>query len=197
MIYLLRKKMNLTYYGDSYDLVKRFFCLQLKTLKYKVVVDPTFTDLDDWTIDDKQKFFLLIGARPANGADGKKPSALFIDPDTGVREKRGTKHVTFERLAEEIKKHALVFAFDQAFSRGGDVGTAMRSKFSGVAKRGACYCMYYTSHAHFLFVALKKEPLDQFREHLVELGLPALDSIAEASERSGLTPVVHARPTRR
>jgi len=43
--------VNTKYLGDSYDLVKRFFCRELKNLGYQVVADPMFTG--SWT-DEEQ-----------------------------------------------------------------------------------------------------------------------------------------------
>jgi hypothetical protein len=57
--------MNPSFFGDSYDLVKRFFCVQLAALGYEVVVDPMFTG--EWRELDHQ-FFRLIGARPLDEA---------------------------------------------------------------------------------------------------------------------------------
>lgn len=35
--------MNRKFFGDSYDIVKRFFCVELAALGYSVEVEPMFT----------------------------------------------------------------------------------------------------------------------------------------------------------
>ena len=51
--------MNPDFLGDSYDLVKRFFCHELTALGYVVVIDPMFTGT--WN-EREQDFYRLIGA---------------------------------------------------------------------------------------------------------------------------------------
>ena len=50
--------MNPSFIGDSYDLVKRFFCFELRALGYKVVVDPMFTG--EWKGRECDFFSLLV-----------------------------------------------------------------------------------------------------------------------------------------
>jgi hypothetical protein len=162
--------MNPKYLGDSYDLVKRFFCRELSCLGYSVAVDAMFTGT--WGADE-QEFYRLIGANPlASGALRPVRTALFLDPDTGINERGSKQHASFDRLVRETTRHELVFAFDQSFSRQAKAAETIRTKLSALRSRG-CHAMYYDSHARFVFVANQRPALDELQLHLVALGLPA------------------------
>src|SRR5438128_1582558 len=101
--------MNQSYLGDSYDLVKRFFCFELSTLGYKVVGDPMFTGT--WRGREREFFFSLIRVAMDDAAPPHlAPTALFVDPDKGINHRGSTQHVSFDRLAQETLSHALVFS---------------------------------------------------------------------------------------
>lgn len=162
--------MRPEFLGDSYDIVKRFFCETLQSLGYTVYVDPLFTG--HWSGQEKIFYRFLgvepyAGVKPANGS-----TALLLDPDTGVNERGGSSHVSYERLIGESTKHSVVFAFDQAFSRAGEAGPKLQAKLDKIAQRG-CAALYYASHAHFLFISRERERLDQLRGALLSRGLPA------------------------
>lgn len=161
--------MNPAYFGDSYDLVKRFFCGELRRLGYSVVVNPMLTG--SWS-GSEQQFYRLIGALPdMPPRERTSPCALFLDPDTGVHQKASKKHISLHQLVLATSSHALVFSFDQSFSRQAKPGVAMREKLAAIEAEG-CHGMYYDSHARFLFAAAQEEPLHELRTHLVSLGLP-------------------------
>jgi len=161
--------MNPSFLGDSYDLVKRFFCFELRALGYRVIVDPMFTGA--WKGRERE-FFSLIGvAMDATAPPHSARTALFVDPDTGVKHKGSTQHVSFDRLAQEASSHALVFSFDHSFSRQAKPIEVMKAKLSALKDR-SCHAMYYDSHARFLFVSKHEKPLRELRTHLVSLGLP-------------------------
>ena len=163
--------MNPDFFGDSFDLVKRFFCQELVKLGYTVSVDPMFTG--DWK-GREQDFFRLICAQPELSTNESRHTALFIDPDTGVRKNSGRQHVSFDRLLKEASSNALVFSFDQSFSRQAKPAdlVMLRSKLAAIEAQG-CYGMYYNSHARFLFVSSQQVRLYELRDHLVSLGLPS------------------------
>jgi hypothetical protein len=162
--------MNLAFFGDSYDLVKRFFCGELSSLGYSVAVDPMFTGA--WGGAERD-FYRLIGVAPdASPGRSSNSTALFLDPDTGVRGTAGTQHVSFGRLAEQASNHTLVFSFDQSFSHQLDPVVVMTEKLAALQALG-CHAMYYNSHARFLFAAKQKGAIDELRDHLVSLGMPA------------------------
>lgn len=161
--------MNLEYFGDSYDLVKRFFVQELCALEYEVAIDPLCTG--DWD-GAEEDFFRLVGARHrtdvANGSDRR---ALLLDPDTGVNGKGGKRHVSFSQVVDEARDFSVVFAFDQAFSRQGNSSEMIQEKVRMLRSLGA-YPMYYDSHARFLFVSLRHDLIHELWHHLVKIGLP-------------------------
>ena len=161
--------MNPDFLGDSFDLVKRFFCQELAKLGYAVSVDPMFTG--DWK-GQEQAFFRLICAQPELSANESKHTALFIDPDTGVRENGGKQHVSFDRLLKEASSNTLVFSFDQSFSRQAEPDKVMVRKLATIKAQWR-HGMYYNSHARFLFVSSQQVRLRELRDHLVSLGLPS------------------------
>ena len=164
--------MNPEYLGDSYDIVKRFFCHELSILGYAVVIDAMLTG--NWSKDSEQKFHRFIGAEPQVGAPPiHARTSLFLDPDTGINAKGGKQHVSFDRLAREATDYKLVFAFDQSFSRQVKAKMVMREKLLDLASRG-CHAMYYDSHARFVFVTREGAALDELHSHLLSLGMPAL-----------------------
>ncbi len=167
--------MNPKYFGDSYDIVKRFFCSEIARLGYSIVVDPMFTG--DWR-DTKGDFLRFIGASlPAAVPNHLHRIALFLDPDTGVSRKSSKQHLSLTQLAEAALEHNLVFAFDQSFSRQQDPNLVMQEKMSLLQGRG-CHAMYYNSHARFLFVSTEEQQIIELRSHLVSLGLPPSRFIA-------------------
>ena len=161
--------MNPDYFGDSYDLVKRFFCRELSLLGYSVAVDPMLTGI--WSANERE-FYRLIGAEPVESTTPiPKRAALFLDPDTGINEKGGKQHASFDRLARGTANYELVFAFDQSFSRQEKAKDVMRGKLSALRARG-CHGMYYDSHARFVFVATERSVLNELQLQLLSLGLP-------------------------
>lgn len=157
--------MNPKYFGDSYDIVKRFFCAELNTLGYTIIVEPMFTG--EW--NGKENMFLkFIGASLTSS---HRLTALFIDPDTGVNRKPSNQHISLIQLKEAASKYELVFSFDQSFSRQHDAKVIMTEKLNFLREQG-CHAMYYDSHARFLFVATKELTLKEFQFHLESLGLP-------------------------
>ena len=158
--------MNPKYFGDSYDIVKRFFCAQLSELGYYLVIDPMLTG--PWS-DNEASFYQFIGADPSR-AEGPN-TAIFFDPDTGVSHRATTQHLSLERLAQATQRHGLAFSFDQSFSRQHSPADVMQKKLIALHALGA-FGMYYDSHARFLFAASSPEPLSRLKNHLAALGLP-------------------------
>lgn len=162
--------MHPRFLGDSYDIVKRFFCHELRALGYDVVAEPIFTG--EWNDKGAAGYFRLIGARPRElDAPISAHSALFFDPDTGVNKKGGSRHLSFDTLATAVSNCELAFAFDQSFARGRSSADVMAEKLAELRQRD-CHAMYYSSHAHFIFVSARQSPLAALREHLVSLGMP-------------------------
>ena len=162
--------MNPLYLGDSADIVKRFFCGVLRGLGYTVYIDPMFTGA--WTGEDAA-FGRFIGATHILHRDpaiGK--SALFFDPDTGIKDTQTTAHLSFDRLAQALDEHPVAFAYDQAFSRNTDPRGQMTQKLTEMRTR-QCGGFYYDALTRFLFVARDPAVLSGLQTQLAELGLPA------------------------
>jgi hypothetical protein len=162
--------MNPAFFGDSFDLVKRFFVQELSTLGYRVVADLMLTG--EWGGNERE-FYRLVGVEPHTSLpESSTQTALFLDPDTGISRKDGPRHVSFGRIAQEAQRHALIFSFDQSFSRQAKPEAIMREKLMALEALG-CYGMYYNSHARFLFASAQRQRLHELRMHLLSLGLPA------------------------
>jgi hypothetical protein len=170
--------MHPDHFGDSYDIVKRFFCQELRAAGYEVFADPMFADGAEIPAT---AYHRLLGAAPVRRRVSRG-SALFLDPGTGVRQRGGRRHISFDRLAEEAKRYALVFAFDQSFSRGESDSTVMR-KLRPIAELGCC-AMYYSSHAHFVFVARRAATIRRLRLRLMQSGLPESRLVVELKDLS-------------
>ena len=164
------RAVNPTYFGDSYDLVKRFFCEQLSSLGYTVSIEAMLTG--EWAGAEVDFFKLICAAPLAAETSPKESTAVFVDPDTGVHSKASLRHVSLSRLVELSSQYPLVFAFDQSFSRQAKFPGSLLAKLAQLEQLGV-HGMYYNSHARFLFVAKDARALERLRSHLVGLGLPA------------------------
>jgi hypothetical protein len=170
--------MNPSYFGDSYDIVKRFFCAELNSLGYAVLAHPIFTG--EWN-GNHRAFLRFVGVSEfVQSPSSSARTALFFDPDTGVHQRASRKHVSLAQVADAAAHHALAFAFDQSFSRQHDSAHAMQRKLSSLRELGCC-AMYYDSHARFLFVSRAAEVLAQLRGHLLSLGLPSSRFVAHGA----------------
>lgn len=167
--------MNPEYFGDSYDVVKRFLCAELKALKYSVSINPMFTGT--WS-GGEAEFYRFVGADRVVTRGPR--TALFFDPDTGVNMKPSNRHLSLKQLAEATQHHELVFSFDQSFSRQLDPISVMQFKLAALRDIGT-RGMYYNSHARFLFAASEEAPLIEFRNHLIALGMPECRLVVNGS----------------
>ena len=161
--------MNPKWFGDSYDIVKKFFVGTLKDIGYEVYIDPRFTG--DWN-EKEQHFINFIGAKLNNDFEiTSRRSALLIDPDTGIKEKASPKHVDFNTIIQNLKKYEIVFSFDQSFSRSKSSEEQMQKKLSILNKLGG-NGFYYDSHTKFLFASQDMNVIKKIRERLLQIGLP-------------------------
>lgn len=162
--------MNPLYFGDSFDIIKRFFCEALKCLGYEIYIDPMYTAAMN---EHEHTFYSFIGARHVSEfIPNPKPSALFIDPDTGINEIGGKRHVSFATIAAKATVHDVVFAFDQSFSRNVMAKESMKQKIKVMNARG-CSAFFYDSHARFIFVARDGCRLVEIKKYLSDVGLPS------------------------
>jgi len=161
--------MNRAWFGDSYDIVKRFFVGVLNELGYTVYVDPMPTG--EWA-DCEPAFCRFVGAQiaPAGAARSAK-SALLIDPDTGIHDRKSKQHVTIASFVERLESHDVVFVFDQSFARAADQSPQMHRKLEQLGTLDA-HGFYYDSHARFLFCARSMTVLDSVVSALLATGLP-------------------------
>lgn len=164
--------MNSQWFGDSYDIVKRYFIGILKEIGYQVVVDPNMLT-GEWN-ELEQKFYYFLGAAPTSDSTSHK-SALLLDPDTGIGRKETQQHVTIKFIASCLQKHEIVFTFDQSFSRADSKPRIMEEKMIeklDLLKKTGNFGFYYNSHAKFLFAASSLERLNTVEQKLLSSGLP-------------------------
>ena len=165
--------MNYQWFGDSFDIVKRFFIGNIREMGYQVFVDPMFTD--EWN-GLENKFYDFLGAAPLpleSLATSSGKTALLLDPDTGIGLNPTKQHVTVRMIVKYLQEHEIVFSFDKSFSHSSDALKLekIREKLSLLKKEGAAG-FYYNSHACFLFSAKLPEVLANLKRHLVTAGLP-------------------------
>ncbi|MCG8349098.1 MAG: hypothetical protein MI924_15110 [Chloroflexales bacterium] len=137
--------MKDSWFGDSYDIVKRYFISELKAIGYHVVFDPSFMT----EMNDAEQFYRFVGASDLHeGKTGK--TAIVLDPDTGIgKKRRKTTHVSVACIVEKTDKYNIVPTFDQSFSWSTSNQKQMERKLTEIRKRGR-YGFYYNSHASFL-----------------------------------------------
>ena len=160
--------MNPQWFGDSFDIVKRFFVENLNAIGYHVVVDPMLTG--EWN-GLESDFYKFLKVYPLPSKSISK-SALLLDPDTGIGRNKSKQHVTINCIAKHLSQHDIVFSFDQSFSRGGNASDKIKEKLLLLKETGN-YGFYYDSHARFLFAANSIEALEEVKRKLLESGLPA------------------------
>jgi hypothetical protein len=171
--------MHPLWFGDSFDIVKRFFCGRLHALGYDVFIDAMFTD-DAGAMEEE--FYRFLGVRRATEwKDGGGLAALLLDPDTGISGQASPKHVTISEIADRAGTFDLVLVFDQSFSRQHDPVARMQAKLAELRSKGI-HGMYYDSHAKFLFASRKGELLQRFRTELLGTGMPARRLLSSAGE---------------
>ncbi|MDX1439105.1 MAG: hypothetical protein R3284_04300 [Rubricoccaceae bacterium] len=161
--------MNPQWFGDSFDIVKRFFAEVLRELDYEIFVDPMSTG--DWS-ELETRFLTFLGVQHIRDVKDTQRSALLLDPDTGIGKRETKKHTSIQRIITELGNHNIVFAFDQSFSRGRPSLPQMREKLEHVQSLGA-FAFFYDSHARFLFASRSRQDLDSVVGQLIAVGLPS------------------------
>jgi hypothetical protein len=161
--------MNEKWFGDSHDIVKRFFVDVAKANGYAVFAEPMFTARAPATA---AAFLRFIGAQELDGSKLPRMSALFIDPDTGISTRLSRRHTTISTVADRLRHHELVFVFDQGFARGLSVRRQLERKLRQLHEHGVEHAFYYDSHARFLFCAQSSQRLQSFERTLLRTGLP-------------------------
>jgi hypothetical protein len=180
--------MKLTYFGDSYDIVKKSLIAWLAEFGLWVT-HPMFTE--PVTPDEAASFSLLLGTplvseevltpqtdRAGYFSSCRTSGNLFLDPDTGVcleprRRSKSVNYVFGTELVEwcGVRPKALTLIFDQSYSRGNKDG--IREKLAYFAGQKV-YGFAYASHATFLLLSADSELTKRTRERLLEVSdLPA------------------------
>ena len=161
--------MNPKWFGDSYDIVKRFFIEILSQSGYRVYFDPMFTG--DWG-GREQDFYNFMGAHPIRDlSEDDKRTALFLDPDTGIGKNTSDRHTTINEIVPKLSRHDIVLVFDQSFSRGKASNRQMLEKLRLLSSLGATG-FYFDSHAKFLFASNDHDALTAVRTKLLDIGIP-------------------------
>ncbi len=161
--------MRRQWFGDPFDIVKRFFIEVLRDLGYRVYIDPMFTG--DWR-EEGPAFWKFLGVTPVEDRkEADQPAALFFDPNTGVGRRTSCDHITTGDLLRALKTHEVSLAFDQSFTRSRDAKEQMLAKLRRIEGGGA-HGFYFDSHARFLFTSQSKERLADLRSQLERIGLP-------------------------
>ncbi|OVE78617.1 hypothetical protein BVY01_04940 [bacterium I07] len=161
--------MNPEWFGDSYDIIKRYFVGLLKSNGYRVFVDPMFTG--NWQVI-QEAFYRFVGAPKFDGnKNSGERTALLLDPDTGIGKHKTAKHITIDTIIEELKQHDLVFSFDQSFSRNRTANEQMIEKLNFLSDKGL-FAFYYDSHARFLFVGKSQTDMEIVLHAIQKTGLP-------------------------
>jgi len=182
----LGNRVRIEFFGDSYDVVKRFLLATLDADGMWAAF-PMFTH--EPTRAELVAFESFVGVRvldplalPAPrvgyfGAAGNS-TRLLLDPDTGVRLDRfGGKASASYVFADEVVdlSHALpgrmTVVFDQSYSRAEPQETQLRRKLVHLSAAGVTG-FAYLSHASFLVLSSEPEVLCQARQRLTEAHLP-------------------------
>jgi len=162
--------MNPKWFGDSYDIVKRFFIQVLTDIGYEVFSDPMFTG--NWG-DKKQSFLNFIGAKGRDAfKQSDKKTALFLDSDIGIGKKESSKHITISTILKKLHEFELVFSFDQSFSYNRSSKEQMDQKLAELVHQDGV-AFFYDSHARFLFASKHNVYIEEIKNSLLDMGLPA------------------------
>ncbi|MHB8060160.1 MAG: hypothetical protein ACYDHO_04935 [Gaiellaceae bacterium] len=181
--------MRMQYFGDSYDIVKRFL---LQSLAPSTTWDafPMFTN--EVSALQLAAFEGFLGVRVASsgvltpGADRAQNLRfmphhhhVFVDPDTGIKLNPcgGAKSVSYVFGPELVglcleDPQRLVLVFDQSFSRSDDDRQAVIEKLVYFYGHGV-HSFAYRSHACFVVLSANKPTLDIALDRLRETGLPS------------------------
>jgi hypothetical protein len=155
--------MRAEYFGDSYDVVKKFLIERLIFAGFFVGINPMNNGSDEYL----PKYYNFLGAN--DDIDNK--TAIFIDPDTGIGRRDTQTHVSYDRISHLCDKYKCVMIFDQGFSRNINQPVAIRNKINNFQAQGI-QSMYYMSHACFCFCCKNNNDLLNVRNSIIQSGLP-------------------------
>jgi hypothetical protein len=168
--------MREKYLGDSYDIVKRFWCESLRAIA-PLNAHPEFLPAE---IRERYTAVTLIPVLDLESLP-KKPFGILLDPDTGIplpsaSQKRMTpSHAPLPCIAQVMGAlHPLyVICFDQShYRQPGSSGDQQKQKKMDYLKARGLASFYYVSHASFLFITDAPKSLAAIHKRLVSLGIP-------------------------
>jgi hypothetical protein len=174
------------YLGDSYDLVKRFWCQTLELIAPLYAHSRFVPALirDDYTALTS---IPILETRPI-GRFG-----ILLDPDTGIPLPAASlggatsSHASLPfllKLNQEFNPDYII-CFDQSHHRGGGLSRERQreAKMTFLRDHGM-QAFYYVSHAPFLFAAQNEPTLRSISDRLLSMGMPKCRF--QHSEASGL-----------
>lgn len=180
--------MRMQYFGDSYDVVKRFL---LSTLAPGAswAAFPMFTHaVTAGEVQAVERFLgVKVVSREAMERDTDRRAHftalaehknVFLDPDTGIklkpsRSKNAAKYVFAPELEQlcRAEPERLLLVFDQSVGRGSEI-PHVSAKLAHFAESGLS-AFAYLSHACFVVLSSSAERSRHAKERLLSSGLPA------------------------
>ena len=180
--------MRMRYFGDSYDIVKRFLPHTIDP-EGSWAAFPMFTDSDSQRIAAGYEAFLGVRVirsdtiqvdtvRREHFEISPHEHRLFVDPNTGIRMGPPTKaksspdYVFSEELIRlcVAEPQRLVVVFDQSHPRGAE-RESLRRKLEAFQHQGL-HGFAYSSHAGFVVLSAPEQVLTAARNRLTLSGLP-------------------------
>ena len=166
--------MQQEYLGDSYDLVKRFFCQVLDSIA-PLHAYPKFVPA---AIRDS---YTTVTGIPILGPNPHRPVGILLDPDTGIPlpaeslDGATIQHVSLPFIAmlnTELRPRYMI-CFDQSYHRKHELNREQqREKKREYLRTRGLSAFYYVSHAPFLFTAHELSVLCSIINRLVSAGIP-------------------------
>lgn len=168
--------MNKEYLGDSYDLVKRFWSENLRSVA-QLYACPKFVPQ---TI---QPDYTTLTSIPILNPDRlpERPFGIMLDPHTGIplpvegSADASASHVSLSYILQINEKFRPLYmiCFDQSYHRSHELCKAKQLEQKREFLRGrGIGSFYYNSHAPFLFMAEDEENLRAVRSRLLSRGIP-------------------------
>ena len=175
--------MRMCYFGDSYDIVKKFLIHSLAP-DAEWVVFPMFSH--QVKSGDIQAFEEFLGIQVISKSVITKDNRIdslaslghyqhiFIDPDIGISLKpsNSVKHISGPELVNICHegRNRLLLVFDQSFNRG-KMDEEIAEKLSYFKKQNI-YGFTYRSHACFVVLSASKAAYKNAYNRLLGSGLP-------------------------
>lgn len=182
--------MHLGYFGDTYDLAKRFL-MQCLAPKGPWGIVPMFTD--DWSDAQIAEYERLLGGTVLNtncikGTRNRHQATtagdwnghVFIDPDTGVplpdSDERSTSHLLLDEIVREAMERPehIILVFDQSYANAKlrNKVEPMKQKLAHLEGKGI-ECFGYLGQASFLILSCDSDALEQAKRNLLDAGVPS------------------------